>query len=58
MNNRSVKTRRLGLSSRRLAPGYTRTSVHWVMSAKQEKTRQQRLKILIEAYAEGKKIHH
>lgn len=39
-----------------LAPGYTKTSVHWVMSAKQEKTRQRRLKILIESCEEGKKI--
>ncbi len=41
---------------RELAPGYTKTSVHWVMSAKQEKTRQRRLKILIESCEEGKKI--
>lgn len=39
-----------------LAPGYTRTSVHWVMSAKREDTRQRRLKILIESCEEGKKI--
>jgi uncharacterized protein YdeI (YjbR/CyaY-like superfamily) len=39
-----------------LAPGYTKTSVHWVMSAKQENTRQRRLKILIESCEEGKKI--
>ncbi|MEL7835127.1 YdeI/OmpD-associated family protein [Fodinibius sp. Rm-B-1B1-1] len=39
-----------------LAPGYTQTSVHWVMSAKQEKTRQRRLNILIESCEEGKKI--
>lgn len=39
-----------------LAPGYTKTSVHWVMSAKQEKTRQRRLKILIESCEKGKKI--
>ena len=39
-----------------LAPGYTKTSIHWVMSAKQEKTRQQRLEILIESCVDGKKI--
>lgn len=39
-----------------LAPGYTKTSIHWVMSAKQEKTRRRRLQILIESCAEGKKI--
>jgi uncharacterized protein YdeI (YjbR/CyaY-like superfamily) len=39
-----------------LAPGYTQTSIHWVMSAKQEKTRQRRLKILIESCEEGRKI--
>ena len=39
-----------------LAPGYTKTSVHWVMSAKQEKTRQKRLKILIESCEQGKRI--
>lgn len=39
-----------------LAPGYTKTSVHWVMSAKQEKTRQKRFKILIDSCEQGKKI--
>ncbi len=39
-----------------LAPGYTKTSIHWVMSAKREDTRQRRLTILIESCAEGKKI--
>lgn len=39
-----------------LAPGYTRTSVHWVMSAKREDTRQRRLKILIKSCEKGEKI--
>lgn len=39
-----------------LAPGYTRTSVHWVMSAKKEETRRRRLRILIESSAKGEKI--
>lgn len=39
-----------------LAPGYTRTSVHWVMSAKREDTRLRRLKILIESCEKGEKI--
>lgn len=39
-----------------LAPGYTRTSIHWVMSAKREDTRQRRLKILIESCEKGEKI--
>lgn len=39
-----------------LAPGYTRTSIHWVMSAKREETQLRRLKILIESCEEGKKI--
>ncbi|MDZ7771266.1 MAG: YdeI/OmpD-associated family protein [Balneolaceae bacterium] len=39
-----------------LAPGYTRTSIHWVMSAKQEKTRQRRLAILIKSCEKGEKI--
>jgi uncharacterized protein YdeI (YjbR/CyaY-like superfamily) len=39
-----------------LAPGYTKTSIHWIMSAKREETRQRRLNILIESSAEGKKI--
>lgn len=38
-----------------LAPGYTKTSVHWVMSAKREQTRQRRLNVLIESCEEGKK---
>lgn len=39
-----------------LPPGYTRQSVHWVMSAKQEKTRMKRLNILIGASGRGEKI--
>lgn len=39
-----------------LPPGYTRQSVHWVMSAKQEKTRLKRLNILIEVSGRGEKI--
>lgn len=39
-----------------LAPGYTKTSIHWVMSAKREDTRQRRLKILIESCEKGEKI--
>lgn len=39
-----------------LAPGYTKQSIHWVMSAKQEKTRLRRLRILIESCEEGKKV--
>ncbi len=32
-----------------LAPGYTKHSVHWVMSAKQEATREKRFKVLVES---------
>jgi len=39
-----------------LAPGYKKQSIHWVMQAKREATRQRRLNILIESAAEGKKI--
>lgn len=39
-----------------LAPGYTQTSIHWVMSAKREDTRQRRLKILIESCEKNEKI--
>ncbi len=39
-----------------LAPGYKKQTIHWVMQAKREETRQRRLKILIESAAEGKKI--
>lgn len=39
-----------------LAPGYTKTSIHWVMSAKQEATRQRRLKTLIESCENEEKI--
>lgn len=39
-----------------LAPGYTRTSIHWVMSAKREDTRQRRLEILIESCEKEEKI--
>ena len=39
-----------------LAPGYTRTSIHWVMSAKREDTRRRRLQKLIESCEAGQKI--
>lgn len=39
-----------------LAPGYTKTSIHWVMSAKREETRQRRLKILIDSCENEEKI--
>ena len=39
-----------------LAPSYKRHSVHWVMSAKKEATRQRRLKVLIESSRKGCKI--
>lgn len=39
-----------------LAPGYTKTSIHWVMSAKREDTRQRRLKTLIESCENQEKI--
>ncbi len=38
------------------APYYQRAAAWWVMSAKQESTRQRRLKILIESCAQGLKI--
>ncbi|NOT33623.1 MAG: bacteriocin-protection protein [Candidatus Eisenbacteria bacterium] len=37
-------------------PGYRRTVIHWVMSAKQEATRERRLAALIEACAAGRVI--
>lgn len=39
-----------------LAPSYTKSSIHWVMSAKKEETRQRRLRILIESSENGEKI--
>lgn len=42
--------------SEKLAAGYKRTSVYWVMRAKQAATRQRRLDILIQSCEEGKKI--
>ena len=41
---------------RELAPGYSKRSIHWVMSAKQEKTRRRRLQILIESCERGQNI--
>jgi len=38
------------------APWYRRTAVHWVMSAKQEATRERRLGVLIESSAAGKRV--
>ena len=39
-----------------LAPSYKKVSIKWVMSAKQEATRLNRLKILIDSSAKGEKI--
>ncbi len=38
------------------APSYQRTSRHWIMSAKQEKTRLKRLNDLIESSAKGQRL--
>ncbi len=40
----------------KLAPSYRKTSIRWVMSARQEKTRIKRLEILIASSAKGEKI--
>jgi uncharacterized protein YdeI (YjbR/CyaY-like superfamily) len=37
-------------------PGYRRTAVHWVVSAKREETRLRRLQQLIEASADGRPV--
>jgi uncharacterized protein YdeI (YjbR/CyaY-like superfamily) len=37
-------------------PGYRRTAIHWVMSAKREDTRLRRLQVLIECSARGESI--
>jgi uncharacterized protein YdeI (YjbR/CyaY-like superfamily) len=39
-----------------LPPSYTRTAIHWVMSAKREETRLKRLEELINDSLEGRKI--
>jgi uncharacterized protein YdeI (YjbR/CyaY-like superfamily) len=41
-----------------LPPGYKKQTVHWVMQAKREATRQKRLTILIESATEGKRVPH
>ena len=40
----------------RLAPSYKKSTIQWIMSAKQEETKLKRLKILIESAEEGQKI--
>jgi uncharacterized protein YdeI (YjbR/CyaY-like superfamily) len=37
-------------------PGYRRTAIHWVVSAKREETRLRRLQQLIEASADGRPV--
>lgn len=41
---------------RNLAPSYQKQSIHWVMSAKREDTREKRLKTLIECSTKKEKI--
>lgn len=42
--------------SEKLAPSFRKTSIHWVMSAKQEETRLRRLNILIESSEQELKV--
>lgn len=37
-------------------PGYRRTAVHWIMSAKREETRERRFRALLEESAAGRKV--
>jgi uncharacterized protein YdeI (YjbR/CyaY-like superfamily) len=37
-------------------PGYRRTAIHWVISAKREETRLRRLQQLIDSSAEGRNV--
>ena len=37
-------------------PGYRRTAIHWVISAKRQETRQRRLQQLIDCSAQGKPV--
>jgi uncharacterized protein YdeI (YjbR/CyaY-like superfamily) len=39
-------------------PGYRRTAIHWVVSAKREETRSRRLATLIEDSASGRRLRH
>ena len=40
------------------APGYRRTAIHWVVSAKREDTRRKRLATLIEDSRSGRRLRH
>lgn len=40
----------------KLAPSYKKSSIRWVMSAKQEKTRLTRLEVLVDSSAKGERI--
>lgn len=42
--------------TKKLAPSYQKQSIHWVMSAKQEATRERRLQTLIESSSKEEKI--
>jgi uncharacterized protein YdeI (YjbR/CyaY-like superfamily) len=37
-------------------PGYRRTAIHWVVSAKRQETRQRRLRQLIDCSVEGRNV--
>lgn len=43
--------------SEKLAPSYKKSSIRWVMSAKQKKTRLTRLEVLVDSSAKGERIH-
>ena len=40
----------------RRPPGYRKTAIHWVISAKREETRLRRLQQLIDCSAEGRNV--
>ena len=53
-----IKTNKIAWEyfSKHLAPSYKKTSIRWVMSAKREETRLNRLRILIDSSSKGEKI--
>ncbi len=56
MEQLKAKPKAWAYFSKKLAPSYKRSSIHWVMGAKREDTRQRRLNILIESCEQGQKI--
>ena len=56
LESKLIANKKANAFFKNMAPSYRKTTIHWIMSAKQEATRIRRFDILIESCLEGRKI--